>query len=409
MDKPITRMRERGRALPPGPLTVLCSPLMTSSHTIGTSPRRQTLSLFSAIGPLALSLIVFTYGCDRSSQSEIPQDFPVPVEMAGVEVRPLSEILDLVGNLEAHEAVLLKPEISGRIEAIRFQQGARVSKGTLLVDLDDRETVAELREAEANLSFARAEYARRQDLFKQQVVSRQELDRARAEMDRIAARAEVVKARLRKTKIRAPFDGIVGSRRVSPGAVVEPGDPLVNFELTDFLTLNFNVPERYLPDLAVGQVVKIKVVAFPDRTFEGKVYFINPRVSSLNRSVTAKAKVPNPDDVLHPGMFANTELLIQEKPEALTIPEQSLVPQGDQQFVFRVKPDSTAEMVPVTTGIRDAGVVEIVAGLARGDTVVVSGQQKIGPGSKVIPFGVDPPAPPPTANEEGSAEAGGST
>lgn len=382
---------------------------MTSSHTTGPSRRRRTLLPLSAIAPLALFLIVSPSGCGRGSQGEIPQDFPVPVEMARAEVRPLSEILNLVGTLEAHESVLLKPEIPGKIEAIRFRQGERVSKDTLLVDLDDRETVAALREAEADLSFARAENARRQDLFKQRVVSRQELDRTRAQMDRVAAHVEVMKARLRKTKIRAPFDGIVGSRRVSPGAVVEPGDPLVNFEAVDYLTLNFDVPERYIPDLAVGQVVKIKVVAFPDRTFEGKVYFINPRVSSLNRSVTAKAKVPNPDYLLRPGMFANTALLIQEKPEALTIPEQSLVPQGDQQFVFRVKPDSTVDMVPVTTGIRDAGVVEIVAGLARGDTIVVSGHQKIGPGSKVMPFGVKPPAPPPTADEGGTAEAGGST
>lgn len=382
---------------------------MTSSHTTGPSRRQRTLLPLSAIAPLALFLIVSPSGCGRGSQGEIPQDFPVPVEMARAEVRLLSEILNLVGTLEAHEAVLLKPEIPGKIEAIRFRQGERVSKDTLLVDLDDRETVAALREAEADLSFARAENARRQDLFKQRVVSRQELDRTRAQMDRVAARVEVMKARLRKTKIRAPFDGIVGSRRVSPGAVVEPGDPLVNFEAVDYLTLNFDVPERYIPDLAVGQVVKIKVVAFPDRTFEGKVYFINPRVSSLNRSVTAKAKVPNPDYLLRPGMFANTALLIQEKPEALTIPEQSLVPQGDQQFVFRVKPDSTVDMVPVTTGIRDAGVVEIVAGLARGDTIVVSGHQKIGPGSKVMPFGVKPPAPPPTADEGGTAEAGGST
>ena len=382
---------------------------MTSFPAIDTSLRRRSLFVISAIALPALFLILSPYGCGRGSQGEMPQDFPVPVEMARAEVRPLSEILNLVGTLEAHEAVLLKPEIPGRIEAIRFLQGERVSKGTLLIDLDDRETVAEVREAEADLSFAQAEYARRQDLFKQQVVSKQELDRTRAQMRRIAARVEVMKARLRKTKIRAPFDGIVGSRRVSPGAVVEPGDPLVNFEAVDFLTLNFDVPERYIPGLAVGQVVTIKVVAFPDRTFEGKVYFINPRVSSLNRSVTAKAKVPNPGYVLRPGMFANTALLIEEKPEALTIPEQSLVPQGDQQFVFRVKPDATVEMVPVTTGIRDAGVVEIVAGLARGDTIVVSGHQKIGPGSKVMPFGTPPPGPPPTADDGETAEAGDRT
>ncbi|MFQ5456823.1 MAG: efflux RND transporter periplasmic adaptor subunit [Myxococcota bacterium] len=349
-------------------------------------------------------------GCGGGTQGGMPQDMAVPVEMTKAETRPLSEILELVGTLEAHEAVVLKPEIPGKIISIGFRQGAHVKKGELLVALDDRETVAALREAEADLSFARAEYLRRKDLFSQRVVSKQEMERARAEMDRIAARVEVMKARLRKTRIRAPFDGIVGSRLVSPGAFVEPGDALVNFEAVDYLNLNFEVPERYLPGLAVGQIVKVGVVAFPGRTFEGKVYFINPRVSRSSRSVIAKARVDNPDFALRPGMFANTALLIEEKADAIAIPEQSLVPQGDQQFVFRVKDDSTVELVPVKTGIRDAGVVEIVAGLASGDTVVTSGHQKIGPGSKVMPFSAlqKQQKGPPAAKGSGKQD-GGST
>ncbi|MDP3936773.1 MAG: efflux RND transporter periplasmic adaptor subunit, partial [Deltaproteobacteria bacterium] len=204
------------------------------------------------------------------------------------------------------------------------------------------------------------------------------------------------------------FSGTIGRRRVSPGAVIEPGDDLANFELINPLTLNFEVPERYLPGVRTGQPVKLKVVAFPGRDFKGTVYFIDPRVSAASRSVTVKALVPNPELVLRAGMFANTRLVIEERDEAITVPEQSLVPQGDQQFVFRVKPDSTVELIPVQTGIREAGVVEIAQGLAGGDTVVVSGHQKIGPGSKVMPFGTPPPGKAPAAGEGTDAKPGDS-
>lgn len=346
---------------------------------------------------LALLVLLAIAACGRGPEAKVPQGMAVPVEMAKVETQPIREVLHLVGTLEANESVLLKPEIAGKIEKIDFKEGERVPAGKLLIQLDDREMNASLREAEADLSFAEADYARKKDLFDQRVISRQELDRAKADLDRLAARVEVIRAQLRKTRIQAPFDGIVGARMVSPGDVVEAGNTLANFEAVDPLKLNFEVPERYLPALRIGQSVQVKVVAFPDRTFTGEVYFIDPRVTRANRSVTVKARVPNGEGLLHPGMFANTELLTGEKDEAITVPEQSLVPQGDEQFVFRVKPDSTVELVPVQTGIRETGRVEILKGLSSGDTVVVSGQQKIGPGSKVMPFGQPPPGGPPGA------------
>jgi membrane fusion protein (multidrug efflux system) len=355
-----------------------------------------------------LALLLSAAGCGGGPQAEIPQDFPVPVEMAKAEARPMQEVLSLVGTLEADESVLLKPEISGRIAAIQFDEGQRVEAGALLVQLDDSETAAELREAEADVSFAQAEHARRADLYRQRVVSKQELERAKAELDRITARVEIMKAKLGKTRIRAPFAGIVGARRVSPGMVVDSGDTLANFEAIDLLKLNFEVPERYLPRIGVGQPVDLKVVAFPGRQFRGVVYFIDPRISRTNRSVGVKARVPNSDRLLRPGMFANIDLLIEEKSDAVAIPEQALVPMAGQQFVFRVKPDSTVDLVPVKTGIRDEGVVEITSGLSSGDTVVAAGHQKIGPGSRVVPFGQPPPgegAPAPDAPP--GEEAGG--
>ena len=322
----------------------------------------------------------------------------------------LRDVLSLVGTLDANESVLLKPEIPGKIAVINFREGQEVTEGTLLIQLDDREAAAALKESEADLSFARAEFVRRQNLFKQRVVSRQEMERARAEMERVAAHVDLMKARLRKTKIRAPFSGTVGARQVSPGDVVESGDTIANFESINPLKVNFEVPERYVPRLGLDLTVDLKVVAFPDRKFSGVVYFIDPRVSRASRSVRVKANVPNPDGHLRPGMFANVALLVEEKPSAITIPEQALIPQGNKQFVFRVKPDSTVDLVPVTTGIRGAGTVEITSGISTGDTVVVAGHQKLGPGSKVVPFGQPPPgAPAPDSDQASEGKDGGRT
>jgi membrane fusion protein (multidrug efflux system) len=364
------------------------------------------MPLFSPRIPLLL-LATLLAACGKGPDAQGPGSFPVPVEMAKAQSKDLREVLSLVGTLEADESVILKPEIEGQVATIHFDEGKKVASGQLLVQLDDRETSAALGEAQADLAFAKSEYARRKNLYAQRVVAKQELDRSRSEMDRHAARVEVMKSRLSKTRITAPFAGTVGTRRVSPGDVVKAGEELVNLEAVDPLKLQFDVPERYLPRLSVGQDVDLRVTAFPDRQFKGQVYFIEPRVSAENRSVTVKAHVPNPDGLLRPGMFANVELLVQEKKEAITIPEQALVPQGDQQFVFRVKADSTVELVPVRTGIRSKGDVEVVGGLLSGDRVVAAGQQKLGPGSKVMPFGAPPPGSPPTAKEPPGKVRGG--
>jgi len=355
---------------------------------------------------VALAALLALAGCGGGSGDNVMKDLPVPVEMAVVKSKDLRETLNLVGTLQANESVILKSEIEGQVASIHFNEGEHVTAGKLLVQLDDTEMSAELREAQAELAWARGEFARRQNLFGQKVVAERELDRAKADLDRNAAQVETIKARLAKTRITAPFGGIVGARRVSPGDVLTSASELVNVESIDPLKLEFEVPERYLPLLAVNQAVNLKVTAFPDRKFPGVVYFIDPRVSSADRSVPVKARVPNSEEVLRPGMFANVELVVQEKPHAVTIPEQALIPQGDQQFVFRVKTDGTVELVPVQTGIRNAGIVEILAGLVPGDRVVSAGHQKIGPGSHVVPFGAPPPGAPPTAGEPAGKPAG---
>lgn len=357
--------------------------------------------------PALIAGLLLVTGCGGGSDPKGPQDFPVPVELATAQTKDIRETLSLVGTLQANESVILKSEIEGQIASIHFNEGEHVAEGKLLIQLDDSELSAGLREAEAELAYARHEFARRQNLFKQKIVPERELDRAKADLDRDAARVETIRARLAKTRITAPFSGIVGARRVSPGDVLSSATVLANLEAIDPLKLEFEVPERYIPLLAVDQTVNLKVTAFADRKFPGTVYFIDPRVTSANRTIPVKARVPNVNEALRPGMFANVDLVVQDKPGAITIPEQALMPQGDQQFVFRVKGDNSVELIPVSTGIREAGLVEIRKGLASGDRVVSAGQQKLGPGSHVAPFGAPPPGAPHKAGEPGPRAPGG--
>jgi len=196
------------------------------------------------------------------------------------------------------------------------------------------------------------------------------------------AAVELARVQLEKAHIVAPFSGIVGLRRVSVGEYITAGQPLVNLEAIDPVKADFRVPEKFLPAIRVGQTIRIKVDAFPDDSFEGKVYAIDPRLDVAGRSLLVRAVVPNGDQRLRPGLFARVTVLLQLKEDALSVPEQAIVPQGDSQFVFKIV-DGKAHLTKVVTGTRRDGRVEIVEGLTAGDQVVTAGQFKIRDGSAV--------------------------
>jgi membrane fusion protein (multidrug efflux system) len=187
---------------------------------------------------------------------------------------------------------------------------------------------------------------------------------------------------LEKTRIVAPFSGIVGLRRVSVGEYITAGQALVNLEEIDPVKADFRVPEKFLPAIRVGQTIHIKIDAFPDETFEGKVYAIDPRLDVAGRSLLVRAILPNKDQRLRPGLFARVTVLLQLKEDALSVPEQAIVPQGDSQYVFKIV-DGKVQLTKVVIGTRREGRVEIVEGLDVGDEVVTAGQLKIRHGSAV--------------------------
>ena len=200
------------------------------------------------------------------------------------------------------------------------------------------------------------------------------------------AAVELARVQLDKTRITAPFAGIVGLRHVSAGEYITAGQALVNLEAIDPVKADFRVPEKFLPAIRVGQTIKIKVDAFPEDSFEGRVYAIDPRLDVVGRSLLVRAMVPNRDQRLRPGLFARVTVLLQLKEDALSVPEQAIVPQGESQFVFKIV-DGKAKLTKVKIGTRREGRVEIVEGLTAGDQVVTAGQLKIRDGSPVTIVG----------------------
>jgi membrane fusion protein (multidrug efflux system) len=314
-------------------------------------------------------------------------DKTVAVEAAKVVAAPLSEQVTAVGTLLSDEAVTVSSEIAGRLQEIHFEEGTAVEKGAPLFTLDESVYRAQLADAEAKLKLAEQTHQRTTQLFKNKYATAQSADEATSNLAVSSATVELARVQLEKTRIVAPFSGIVGLRRVSAGEYITAGQPLVNLESIDPVKADFRVPEKFLPAIRVGQTIRIKVDAFPDDTFEGKVYAIDPRLDVAGRSLLVRAKVPNTDQRLRPGLFARVTVLLQLKEDALSVPEQAIVPQGDDQFVFKIV-DGKARMTKVVTGTRREGRVEIVEGLAAGDQVVTAGQLKIRDGSAVSVVGV---------------------
>jgi membrane fusion protein (multidrug efflux system) len=306
----------------------------------------------------------------------------VAVEAAKVIAAPLSEQVTAIGTLLSDEAVTVSSEIPGRLKEIHFKEGEPVEKGAPLFTLDDSVYRAQLADAEAKLKLAEQTHQRTTQLFKNKYATAQSADEATSNLAVSTATVELARVQLEKTRIAAPFSGIVGLRHVSVGEYITSGQALVNLEAIDPVKADFRVPERFLPAIRVGQAIRIKVDAYPGETFEGKVYAIDPRLDVAGRSLLVRALLPNNDQRLRPGLFARVTVLLQLKEDALSVPEQAIVPQGDSQYVFRII-NGKAALTKVVIGTRREGRVEIVDGLSAGDEVVTAGQLKIRDGSAV--------------------------
>lgn len=305
----------------------------------------------------------------------------VVVDRATLKSFPLS--VEALGNARANESIELRPVISAILMSANFDEGQFVEAGSVLAELENVEPLAELASARANLAESEAQYQRLNKLFKTNVVAQSEVYEIAARRQADLAAVSAAEARLAHTVITAPFSGRLGLRRVSPGSLVTPLTVITTLDDTASIKLDFDVPEVFLALLKPGLEVTARNVAYPDQVFRGIVSSVDTRVDPVSRTVTVRAKVDNADGHLRPGMFLTVSLLRQDL-IALMVPEQAIVPERSQQFVWVVDEASVAELREVRTGRRRPGEVEILDGLAPGDQVIIEGTQKARAGQPVV-------------------------
>lgn len=326
----------------------------------------------------------------------------IPVEVAQARRGRMDHSVLAIGTLRSNQSVVIRPEIAGRVVQIHFKEGQRITADAPMISLDDTIPRAEVAQARAALALSRANYERASELLGRGAGTQRTRDEALAALRNDEASLALAEARLEKTAIHAPFEGIVGLREVDIGDYVAVGQAVVNIEDIDPIKVDFRVPEIFLASVAVGQRIEVTADPWPGRSFTGELYAIDPLIDAQGRSIVIRALIANQDGVLRPGLFVRVRLILKGREDAIVIPEQAVVPVGQDQFVYRVS-DGKAVFVKVTTGERRDGLVEIVDGLAAGDRVVTAGQIKLQNGMPVSP--VDAPKPSSVPADGGSRRA----
>ena len=307
---------------------------------------------------------------------------PPSVEIARVEVASLTDDTRAVGSLRSRRGVVLRPEVSGRITQLNFTDGQRVRKGQVLVRFDDQLPQAQVQQSQAELSIAQANQKRNQELVAQNFISQRSLDESAANLQVAQAKLALAKATAARLKIIAPFDGIAGIRQVNVGDYLKDGADIVNIEDIDAIYVDFRLPERFQSKVRRGQTAMLDIDALPGQRYAAQIQAIDPLIDANGRSVGIRGCIDNRALQLRPGMFARVNTVFGVRDNARVIPEEAIVPQSGKQFVIKLLdgPDAQTRIsrrVEVKVGLRSPGKVEILEGLAPGDTVVTTGQQRI--------------------------------
>jgi len=289
---------------------------------------------------------------------------------------------EAIGTVSANESVTITPAVSERISAIHFEEGSLVDEGDTLVELEHAEESAALKEAGIDLADQTRLFSYAEALKEKDLSAPEEYEVAKGNLEAARARMDAARARLEDRIITAPFAGVLGVRRVSPGALVGPGDVITTLDDLSVVRVDFTFPEALLSDVEVGQRVEARSAAWPDRVFAGRVTAIDSRVDPMTRAVEIRARIPNPERKLRPGMLLTVVATCHPR-ESLSVPERALTSYADRQYVFVVGDDRTVEQREVGLGARDVGWVEIEEGLEPNELVVVDGILGLRDGARV--------------------------
>jgi multidrug efflux system membrane fusion protein len=360
------------------------------------------------LGALVGGLVWFNYFRGQMIKQFFANNRPPPVAVSAAEAKleVIPNLLTAVGSLVAVHQVDVSADVNGRVTEIKFEPGAHVEAGTPLVQLFDAPDQGDLANYKAQATVAQLSLDRAKQLASRQFGPQATVDTAQAAYDQALAGIAKTEALISQKLVRAPFSGDLGVRKVELGQYLTAGTAIVSLTDLSKLWANFTVTEKDSGNLKVGQTVRLRVDAYPGRTFEGKITTIEPQIATDTRNIRVQATVANPENILKPGMFVTTTVVLPDKPAVITVPETSVdyTLYGDSVFLITEKKEEdgktslSAVRTFVQTGNRVEGRVEILKGVKPGDKVVAVGQLKLQPGAAVS-ISADPapaiPAQPP--------------
>ena len=317
-----------------------------------------------------------------AEQQQGRQKQPQAVHVIQPRVETVRDRIEATGTLRSRKEVVITSEVSGRIVALDFNTGQRVEQGQRLVQLDDRQARADLAVAAARLEDARRQLNRARQLRRSNSISQSQVDELLTAVDVAQAEYEAAKVRAENHRINAPFTGVVGLREFSPGAYIESGDPLTTLDADGEMELTFAVPERFIGQLKPGLPVSGITSSWPDEVFRGELAELDTRVDPLSRTLKVRALIDNRDGRLRPGQFMSVRLTLRQR-QALVVPEQAVLLQGNERYLFVVTDAKTAERRSVRLGSREPGLVEILSGIDAQDRVVITAQDRLSSGDEV--------------------------
>jgi membrane fusion protein, multidrug efflux system len=290
--------------------------------------------------------------------------------------------LDSVGNLVAVNGVTVSTDLAGIVADIAFESGSKVHTGDLLVHLDTKQEEAQLHQAQAQRDWASITLKRDKELLEKRAVSQSDYDSAEASYRQAQAAVDQYGAVIARKTIRAPFDGVAGIRQVNLGQYLKEGDPVVPLQAFDPIYVNFSLPQQELAKLEVGMKVEVKLDAFWNQIFTGKITAINSMVDQATRNVQVQATLPNSDYKLRPGMFTKVSVLMNESKSVVAIPATAIhyAPYGNSIFIVSEMKDQQGKAYK---GVREQF---IQVGQTRGDLIAVD--KGLNAGEEIVTSGV---------------------
>lgn len=368
------------------------NPMTRFGMQAGSQRRRIVLLTVAVIAIAMIGILTKRYlsaqgaaSADNGGPSAaMPSMPPMPVDVAAARLEAVTDPVRATGRIEALQAVELRADEEGRITRILFREGQRVAAGAPLVRIDDALLRAQAERAQADLDLAVQQLERARRLREQNASAPADLERAEAAARSAQAAVALLRLQIARSTVRAPFAGVVGQRFVSTGDYVTSATRLLTLQTVDPQHAVIQVPERYATLLRDGQTVEFTVAAQPGRVFTSRVEFIDPVVQPDTRTILVKARAPNPDRLLKPGMFIEARLATTTRGNAVVIPEDAVQPLRTANIVWAVV-DGKASRRIVQLGVRSQGSVEVLSGVAAGELVVVGGLERMGEGLPLAP------------------------